>query len=182
MKIAGRVRPEDGLTDTEWVALAHNAELISRAVLGESGVRTVLHPHCGTPVETFAETQRLAELTDPDLVGLCYDTGHVMYGGDDPLHWLQEFQNRVRLVHFKDMDVRIGERARKEEWDYPRAVRGGLFTELGQGGIDFKAIVAALTGSGYDGWVIVEDEIPPGRVPPLEAAKRDRDFLRGLGL
>jgi inosose dehydratase len=55
MRIAGRVRPEDGLSNAEWDALAHNVERVAQAVREETGVRSVFHPHCATPVETYAE-------------------------------------------------------------------------------------------------------------------------------
>ena len=35
--------------------------------------------------------------------------------------------------------------------------------------------------SGYDGWIVVENEAPPGRVPPLLMAQNDRAYLAGLG-
>ena len=179
---AGRVKLKDGLSEPEWEALTRGANAIARAVLDETGVRTVFHPHCGTPVETMAETKRLAEATDPLLVGLCFDTGHVAYAGDDPAAWLAAFAERIRLVHFKDMDSRVAQDSRKKEWDYGCAVRSGLFTELGNGDVNFRSVHKELVKSGYEGWIVVEDEIPPGLVPPFEAAKRDREFLRGLGL
>jgi len=181
-RIAGRVKPLDGLAEAEWKALAQGVNAIARTVLSETGVLTAFHPHCGTPVETLAETARLVEVTDPDLAGLCFDTGHVAYAGDEPVEWLSAFLERIRLVHFKDMDGDVAEAARQNRWDYGRAVREGLFTELGRGCVDFPSIHSALAGAGYDGWIVVEDEIPPGRVPPFEAAKRDREFLRDLGL
>jgi inosose dehydratase len=61
-------------------------------------------------------------------------------------------------------------------------VREGLFCELGRGAVDWFAVCSALLSAGYQGWIVVEDEFPPGRVPPLEAAMRDREFLRGQGL
>jgi inosose dehydratase len=180
--VAGRVGPDDGLAGAEWDCLAGSTNSIARRVLEETGVRTVFHPHCATPVETFAETERFVAMTDPALIGLCFDTGHVLYGGDDPVRWLQAFGERVQLVHFKDMDRRTAGLRAANGWDYTGTVREGLFTELGEGCVDFPAVGKDLGARGYDGWVIVEDEIPPGRVPPLDAAMRDREYLRGLGL
>jgi inosose dehydratase len=181
-RVAGRVKPQDGLAPSEWHALTGNAQHVARAVADETGVRTVFHPHCATPIETFEEITRFVEMTAPDLIGLCYDTGHIAYAGDDPVGCLSQLRDRIQLVHFKDMDLSVAESARKNEWEYGRAVREGLYCELGRGSVDWFDVKNTLLSAGYQGWIIVEDELPPGRVPPLEAAKRDREFLRGQGL
>jgi inosose dehydratase len=181
-RVAGRVKPAHSLSEAEARAVARAVNQIAAAVLAETGIATVFHPHCGTPIETVVETSAFAMMTDPDLVGLCLDTGHVAYAGDDLDEWLTLFASRTRLVHFKDMDPVVANRARGSTWDYDAAVREGLFCPLGEGEVDFRAILHSLVGSGYAGWIVVEDEIPPGRVPPLQAATSDRAFLRGLGL
>lgn len=179
---AGRIRPEDGLTGEGWEALAAGAERIAQAVRDETGLRTAFHHHCATFVETAGETARLLEMTDPELVGLCFDSGHFMYAGDDPLEALRRFRARVWLVHFKDCHAPTTERARREAWDYVTAVRRGVFCGLGEGAVDHAAIYGELARTGYKGWIVVENEQPPGRVPPLVSAQKDRAYLAGLGL
>lgn len=181
-RVAGRVKPAHCLSDAEARAVASAANQIAAAVLAETGIATAFHPHCGTPVETVVETSQFAMMTDPELVGLCFDTGHVAYAGDDLDEWLHLFGARTRLVHFKDMDAVVAGRARGNNMDYDSAVREGLFCPLGNGAIDFRASLNALVAAGYEGWIVVEDEAPPGRELPLAAAKRDRHYLRGLGL
>jgi inosose dehydratase len=180
-KIAGRVRAEDGLNDDGWKATAAGAEQIARAVRDETGLRTVFHHHCATNIETPAETARLMETTDPDLVGLCLDTGHWYYGGGDPVASLRTHADRAWLVHFKDCDAGIAVQARAE-WDYLTALRNGLFCGLGEGAIDHAAAVEELRRSGYNGWIVVENESPPGRMPAPDMARNDRAYLAGLGL
>jgi inosose dehydratase len=68
----------------------------------------------------------------------------------------------------------------REGWDYFEAVRRGVFCELGQGGVDFSAFIAAIRER--DGWLIVEQDVLPGMGTPLESARRNREFLAGLGL
>jgi len=181
-RVAGRVKEAHGLSEAETRAMGAAINRIAAAVLSETGVATVFHPHCGTPVETAIETSRLMLLTDPGIVGLCFDTGHVAYAGDALDEWLTLFAARTRLVHFKDMDPVVANRARGNAWDEDTAVRNGLFCPLGEGAVDFRSTLHVLIGAGYEGWIVVEDEIPPGREPPLAAAIRDRAFLQGLGL
>ena len=182
LAVAGRVGAEHGINPSQWKALAGGAERIAKRVRDETGLATVFHHHCGTPVETLDETMRFMELTDPGLVGLCYDSGHFAYAGTDPLEALKRFGDRTWHVHFKDFRAGMRERARREGWDYHRAVAGGLFCELGAGDTDFPALIGFLQSIGYSGWIVVEDEIPPGFGNRLENARRDRAYLWWLGL
>ncbi len=180
--VAGRVTREHGLSGEEWRALSDGANRIAKVVRDETGLRTVFHHHAGTPVETLDETRRFLEMTDPDLVGLCFDTGHFAYAGADPLEAYRSFRDRVWHVHFKDYMPDVADNARRDQCDYHQAVAGGLFCELGRGSVDFPALLDELLVDGYEGWVVVEDEMPPGSFVPVESARRDRSYLRGLGL
>lgn len=178
---AGRISPEDGLSDEGWEALIEGAIRIARVVRDETGLRTAFHHHCASFVETAAETARLLDSTPPDLIGLCLDTGHFAYAGDDPLDVLCRYRDRVWHVHFKDCDGPAVARVKAEEWDYITAIRKGIFCAIGEGSVGHAAFFAELVNGGYDGWIVVENEAPPGRMPPLQMALNDRAFLRGLG-
>lgn len=178
---AGRITGSDGLTEEQWEALVTGAERVARAVLDATGLRTVFHHHCGTFVETAAETARLLDATSPDLLGLCLDTGHFAYAGDDPIGVLRRYRDRVWLVHFKDCDGPTVERAKVERWDYITAIRNGIFCAVGEGAVDHEGFFRELVAGGYDGWIVVENEAPPGRMQPLLMAQNDRAYLRSLG-
>ncbi len=182
MLMAGRAGPEHGPSDEQWRAITAGAERIAERIRDETGLPAVFHHHAGTPVETLEETSRFLDMTDPELIGLCYDTGHFAYAGTDPLEALRRFRERVRHVHFKDFRPDVADRARLERLDYHEAVATGLFCELGSGAIDFPAILDELLATGYGEWIVVEDEMPPGSCVPFENAKRDRAYLWGLGL
>ncbi len=179
---AGRIRPEQGLDDEQWSVFAQGAERVALAVRDETGLRTVFHHHCAGYIETPAEIARLLELTDPTLLGLCFDTGHYRFGGGDPLRGLRTHADRVWHVHFKDCHPGIARQARVENWDYFEAVRQGVFCELGQGDVDFPAIADALREHSYDGWIVVEQDVLPGLGTPAESAARNRAYLRSIGL
>jgi inosose dehydratase len=181
-RFAGRITREHGLDEAGWRALATGTERLAYAVREETGLRTVFHHHCASFVETMDETRRLMEMTDAKLVGLCLDTGHFFYANADPLEALREFRERVWLVHFKDCDGETAARAKAEGWDYLTAIRNGIFCGLGEGAIDHAAFYDELVRTGYEGWIVCENEAPPGRMPALEMANRDRAYLAGLGL
>lgn len=184
---AGRVRPEMGLSPAEWDTFARGAERIARAVRDETGLPVAFHHHCAGYIETPEEIARLLDMTDPDLLGLVFDTGHYLYGtglvdGQRVLDGLDRFGERIRHVHFKDCQPQIAQRARTEGWDYFTAVQHGVFCELGLGAVPFAAIAERLRMRGYRGWIVVEQDVLPGMGSPKASAERNRAYLRSIGL
>ena len=126
---AGRITPGDGLTDEQWTTVAAGAERVASAIKNRTGLRTVFHPHCGGYVETESEIDELMERTDPALLGLCLDTGHIKYAGGDPLRVLTRYAPRIWHVHFKDCDDAVAAILGPELVDRRRereAGRGGV--------------------------------------------------------
>jgi inosose dehydratase len=179
---AGRITPEMGLSSGEWKVFAEGAELVAREVKTQTGLRTVFHHHCAGYAETPEEIDTLMRLTDPQLLGLVLDMGHYMFGGGDPLEALRRYGSRVWHVHFKDCSPDVAARSRAEGLDYFQSVNAGVFCELGRGGVDFKAIVDELHRQNYDEWIVVEQDVLPGMGDPLACARRNRDYIRRLGL
>jgi inosose dehydratase len=179
---AGRILPEHSLNESEWQIFAEGTGRVAEAVKKETGLRTVFHHHCAGYIERPEEIDRLLQLTDPALLGLCFDTGHYRFGGGDPVAGLQAHKDRIWHVHFKDCHPEIAERSRAEKWDYFTSVRNGIFCELGKGDVDFPRIKAELETMGYDGWIVVEQDVLPGMGKPKESARRNREYLAGIGL
>jgi inosose dehydratase len=145
-------------------------------------LRTVFHHHIGTWVETPEETATFLRLTDPEVLGLVFDTGHYRFGGGDPVEGLRRHADRVWHVHFKDHDPRVAEQSRRNEWGAIQSVEHGVFCELGRGDVNFPAVIQELKDIDYAGWIVVEQDVLPGMGTPKESAQRNRDYLRSIGL
>lgn len=78
-------------------------------------------------------------------VGSYFDVGNVLATGY-PEHWVPILGERIQRVHFKDYRRAVG------------SVDG--FVDLLSGDVNWPAVVKALRGSGYQGWVTAE-MIPP---------------------
>jgi inosose dehydratase len=142
-----------------------------------------VHHHAGTFLETPSEIDRLLEETDPTLVNLLLDTGHAVFGGDDPLDLVRRHGDRIRYVHLKDVRGDELQRVREDGIVMSEAWARGVFCPLGEGVVDFPRLVEGLRGRGYDGWLIVEQDVVPdaaGRlVPdPGTSARQSREYLR----
>jgi inosose dehydratase len=184
---AGRVTPEMGLSNEQWQTFANGANRIARAVHDAAGLRTAFHHHCAGYVETPQEINRLLDLTDPQLLGLVFDTGHYLYGtgnnhGQSVIAGLKHFRERIWHVHFKDCHPQVAEQARAEGQDYFTAVRNGVFCELGQGRVPFSEVKTWLDEQNYRGWIVVEQDVLPGMGSPKESAQRNRKYLKSIGL
>jgi inosose dehydratase len=181
-KNAGRISPEMGLSDEQWITFAAGAEKVAKAVKDKYGMRTVFHHHCGGYVETPWEVAKLMKLTDPNLLGLCLDMGHFAFGGGDPVEALEKYYSRIWHVHFKDFDPKVGRAAIENNYDYFKSVEEGVFCELGQGNVDFQSIVDILNKKGFDGWIVVEQDVLPGMGSPKKCADNNRKYIKSLGL
>lgn len=180
-KNAGRVTLEMGLTPSQWQVFAEGVMTIAETVKKETGLRTVYHHHCAGYVETPEEIETLMSLTDPEKLGLVFDCGHYQFGGGDPLEGLRKYGKRVWHFHFKDHDPEVDKQSKRENWDYFQSVSNGIFCELGQGDVNFPAMLAELNALGFNGWGVVEQDVLPGMGKPKDSAKRNRDYIRSLG-
>ncbi len=115
-------------------------------------------------------------------LGLVLDMGHHLFGGGYPEAAIDLFWDRIIHVHYKDCSEDIAAKSREQGWDYFESLRHGVFCELGQGAVDFPAITERLRGHGFDGWIVVEQDVLPGMGSPKECARRNRDYLASLGL
>jgi inosose dehydratase len=48
--------------------------------------------------------------------------------------------------------------------------------------VDFASVVKWLEARGYDHYVLVEQDVLPGMGAPKESARRNREYLKSLGL
>jgi inosose dehydratase len=182
---AGRITPEHGLTEAEWLVFAAGAEQVARAVYIETGLRTVFHHHCAGYVETPDEIARLLSLTDPAVLGLVFDTGHYAFAAGDctaVADGLKRFADRIWYIHFKDCHPEVAAQSRAEGWDYFESVRRGVFCELGKGCVDFPTVAGWLDVRPDLTWGIVEQDVLPGMGKPMESARRNREYLWSVGL
>jgi inosose dehydratase len=173
-------RPELG--HDEWRMLLHTLDRLS-AIAAEHGVTAVLHPHAGTVIETRADVDRVLEGSN---IPFCFDTGHLMIGGTDPVAFAADHSDRIAHAHLKDVSHAGIETVSSGAKSYYDAVAAGeLYRPLGQGDLDIRAILSSLDAVGYEGWFVLEqDQVlhaePAAGTGPVADARASVDFLRGV--
>lgn len=182
VRAAGRAHRGLSLDRDGWAAVREGSTRFAKTIRDETGLATVFHHHCAGYVETPGEVEKLLSLTPPDALGLVLDMGHYLFGGGFPEAAIRLFGDRITHIHYKDCSAEIAARTRHEEWDYFASLRAGVFCELGTGSVDFVAVTDELRRRGYDGWIVVEQDVLPGMGSPADCARRNREYLRGLGL
>jgi inosose dehydratase len=163
-------------TDAQWDALTSGLEHLGR-IANSAGMKVSYHHHMGTGVMTRADVDRLMASTDPALVHLLLDTGHIAFAGDDPLDLARAYADRIGHVHLKSIRPEVVSRVREEGLSFQDGVELGVFTVPGDGAIDFRPILETLADADYQGWLVVEAEQDPNRAVPLEYAKKARAYL-----
>ena len=157
--VSGRLK-EGGKTDADLSAEVNSLHWLA-GICQVQEMPLYYHTHNWELADDLRELRYLIENTDPEKISLALDIGWVQRAGYDPLKVIDEFYPRIRYFHLKDT---IDER----------------WTEVGQGMVDFRGLLANLNQCGYSGWLTVERD---GELEnAFESAKTSRESLRDLGV
>ena len=144
--------------------------------MADQGMPMAYHHHMGSIIESEDDVNWLMDGSSADL-HLCFDTGHLLFGGGDVMATLDRWGDRVHHVHYKDIRPAIVRDVRDNNRSFLDAVMAGAFTVPGDGCIDFDAVTRALKAMDYNGWIVVEAEQDPAKAPPYEYSKLGYDNI-----
>ena len=106
----------------------------------------------------------LLQESDPALVNFEIDTYWIQFGGGDPAKWIRKVKGRTQHIHVKDMTIRAGK---------------PIYAEVGEGNLDWPAILAAAKDAGVK-WYIIEQDLCER--DPFESLAISLKNLRSWGL
>jgi len=137
----------------------------------EFGIPVGFHNHMGTIAEKPEATDAILAAADPNYVKLELDVAHYVQGGGDPVAAVRKHDRRLLFLHLKDVKAIDNK-------------DGYEFVELGQGRVDFKALLTALKAAHFRGWGIVEldGERPGATRTPEESARMSKQYLEQMGV
>jgi len=127
----------------------------------KQGVTVCYHNHWHEIVNNAKGTQTILESTDPEHVALCVDTYWVRCGGLSPVEFIKENAERVAFLHLKD--------------GTEEGMRRYEFLELGQGVVDFPAVIEAVKPLDVE-WAVVEQDRTDKT--PKESMAISRKYLK----
>ena len=167
----------------DWRTMIRATNDLGRLVAEEYGLALQFHPHADSHVETQGQTERFLDETDPRLVSLCLDTGHLAYRHADNVALIKRYPDRIGYVHIKQMDPAIVARADREGLAFGQAVAMGASCELPQGEPVVEDVAQALRELGRDLFVVVEQDMYPAPFDkPKPIAQRTYAYLRNIGI
>jgi len=140
-----------------WADIFNSAGAVART----GGIWLGFHnePGHSKPIGGVVPIELFLERTDPQYVRLQLDTGNMRLGGADPMPFLKKHHDRIWSFHLKDV-----------------VADNSHDCELGTGSVDFAAILAGVKDIDQK-LCVVEQEGSPA---PLESARRNQQYLRGL--
>lgn len=166
----GRGAAADPLTGAVADRLHRNVERAA-AIVRAAGFEPTFHHHAGTFVESPDEIDAFLARSD---VGLTFDVGHLVLADGDPVEAVRRWGTRINHLHLKDVDrTRVTEilaagGGMAEVWS------GGAFVAFGRGDVDIDAVMAPFAAAGFEGWVVVEQDVLNGPDVAIDAFLRER--------
>ncbi|MFC0624398.1 sugar phosphate isomerase/epimerase family protein [Kribbella deserti] len=110
-----------------WARHGRQMNELGRRIADEFGLRTQFHPHADTHIATHEQVERFLAQTDPAVVNLCLDTGHLSYCGGDNLKLIRDHPGRIGYVHLKQVDPVVLAELAKLEIDVYAIVEQDLY-------------------------------------------------------
>lgn len=160
--------------------IATTVEQIGKRCKEELGIKFGVHAHLGAQIATQFEIDYLMENTHPDHVYFVLDTSMINMAGMDPVALAKKLGSRICEFHLKDnaKDTRGG--AKPLLVDMPEDFfNNPISYPLGEGGVDFPALIDYLRASNWHGHLVVELETSPWR-PPKESARITARYIRDV--
>jgi sugar phosphate isomerase/epimerase len=130
-----------------------------------AGMQCAYHNHAFEFAGADGKTlfQVLADNTDKKLVGFEVDVFWVSVAGNDPVEFIKKQSGRVPLLHLKD-------KAQGTEQRFNEGVPRTAFKEIGNGVLDWPAILRAASGAGVQHYFVEQDQTPGDPVESLRAS------------
>ncbi len=180
---SGRGGEAPRMSGNDLTTFIDRLRTVARMAVEEFGLKASIHAHAGGWIEFEDELETILEAIDPNLLGICLDTGHSVFAGLDPVAFFLRHAERVAYLHFKDVNPLVRKHVVENRIGFYRACAEGLFCNLGTGAVDFVALKAAMESKGYRGWATVEQDCDPaGATLPLADATANLNYLKAVGM
>lgn len=166
------------LDNAGWAHLLHLIGSVEH-VCARHRLRLAVLPRFGSMIQGPDDIERLLVGTE---AGLCFDLGHLVMVGADPMEVLELAAGRIRHVRLNDVDAKLAAQVRESGIDYAHAVSEGLFKQMGTGDARVEEVIETLRRSRYRGWYAIDQDVrlAASDDKPMPGIKRALDYVRRL--
>ncbi len=159
--------------------------------LRKNGIQLLYHNHDFEFEKADGEYifDKLFKEVSDDLMLPQIDTCWVHYAGENPAEYVLKYKGKIDALHLKDFVCEnlgagpvyelIGKDGTAQKGK-TREENGFMYKPLGRGIQDIPAILDAAEKAGVKYLIVEQDDSP--EMPPLEAAKISRDYLKTLNV
>jgi inosose dehydratase len=150
----------------------HKANIISALneygkVVTDMGLRTGLHQHTGSAVETKEETYVVMNAVDTRYMHFAPDIGQAQKGGTDAAQLVKDFAKIIDHMHLKDF----------KGWEHMAG-----YSPLGEGKVDLKSVLETMEKANPNADIMHELDGSAGMpYTPRQTAEISRKYLQSLG-
>lgn len=166
-------------------SIEDTAELITEmaTLTRDHGVDLAIHTEAYSVVCRVEDIDRVMAITEPGLVFLCPDSGHIALDGGNPAEVVRDHLPRIRSMHWKDC---IGPRDDlPESGVVTHEMMMEQFRRMGKGVVDWDGVIAAFDAGSWAGYAVAEIDLvadPGAEVRDiLEYYQRHRALAEGRG-
>ena len=157
--------PQEYRSAEGYARFAKEASEVAKR-LAEGGLTFSYHNH-SFELEKFngrTGLELLYEESDPKYFNSELDTYWIQHGGGDPAAWIRKLKGRADIIHLKDMAM---------------DGRTQLFAEVGEGNLNWPAILDACKEAGVEWYIIEQDTC---QRDPFESLGISLRNLKEMGL
>lgn len=139
--------------------IARIAEILGEMarIVAAYGVRLAIHTESYSCICRNEDIDRIMSSTEPGLVFLCPDSGHIALDDGDPTEVVRKHMGRIPTMHWKDC---IGPRKDLPKTGSPtHEMMMEQFCRMGNGRVDWDSVVDAFDAAGFEGYAVAEIDL-----------------------
>jgi inosose dehydratase len=157
---------------TGYVFAEHKANIIAALneygkAVNDAGLRTGLHQHTGTAIETREETYDVMNAVDTRYMHFAPDIGQAQKGGTDAAQLVKDFAKIIDHMHLKDF----------KGWEHMAG-----YCPLGEGKVDLKSVLETMEKANPNANIMHElDGSANMPYTPRQTAEISKKYVQSLG-
>ena len=164
----------DSLSASDHALLVDTVQSLAD-MIRSVGVKVAFRPRLASFIETEEEMERLLEDTEPELLGLALDLGHLALIEVDPMAIIERHGARITYCYVRDIDENLTQQIHLGMRNLASAAAAGLFLPPGQGFAPLRKPLRRLVDANICQWYALD--LQPDTGDPHEALGITYDYM-----